>query len=77
MDLIASFPCYSLELDDFELPSKTPPADEKDFFHKIEEAAEKIIIKEQRQEHYKSIDVSPFCFLNLNLNIIVNCLIIK
>lgn len=60
MCLIVSFSCCSLELDDFELPSKTPPVDEKDFFHKIEEAAEKIITKEQRQEHYKSIDVSSF-----------------
>ncbi|KFM74421.1 G kinase-anchoring protein 1, partial [Stegodyphus mimosarum] len=30
--------------------------DESDFFHKIEEDAEKIITKEQKQEHYKSLD---------------------
>lgn len=44
------------ELDDFELPSKTAPTDETDFFHKIEEDAEKIITREQRQEHFKAID---------------------
>ena len=61
-NIIVTIIIITLELDDFELPAKTPPADEKDFFHKIEEAAEKIISKEQRQENFKAVDVSCFCF---------------
>ncbi|XP_054711598.1 G kinase-anchoring protein 1-like [Uloborus diversus] len=43
------------DLDDFELPVKVPE-EETNFFNKIEEAAEKIITKEQKQDYYKSID---------------------
>lgn len=44
------------DLDDFELPIKPVPTDEADFFHKIEEDAEKIITREHRQENIKAID---------------------
>ncbi|XP_042907051.1 G kinase-anchoring protein 1 isoform X1 [Parasteatoda tepidariorum] len=41
------------DLDDFEILVKQPVVEECNFFDKIEEDAEKIITKEQKQEQYK------------------------
>ncbi|GBM09365.1 G kinase-anchoring protein 1 [Araneus ventricosus] len=44
-------------LDEFDVVAHKPvPAEETNFFDKIEEDVEKIITKEQRQEQYKSFD---------------------
>ncbi|CAL1285076.1 unnamed protein product [Larinioides sclopetarius] len=45
------------DLDEFDVVAHKPvPAEETNFFDKIEEDVEKIITKEQRQEQYKSFD---------------------
>ncbi|GIX72810.1 g kinase-anchoring protein 1-A [Caerostris darwini] len=45
------------DIDDFDVTSNKPtPVEDTHFFDKIEEDVEKIITKEQRQEHYKSVE---------------------
>ncbi|KAG8182714.1 hypothetical protein JTE90_026168 [Oedothorax gibbosus] len=47
---------FHKDLDDFDLPPKPAPVDCTNFFEKIEEDAEKIITKEQRQDRNKVVD---------------------